>query len=177
MTAHTTARYFSDFFHFESGHLFCEDVRVEEIRESLTASCFPPSPFFMYSQAQIHHNVTAYLDALQQQTFTSQLNFAVKANPNVAILKEIKKQGCSLTLVSGMELKLALSLNFDPSFLVFNGNGKTDWEVELAVRENVLLNIDGKFNLEQTIRICKRLHCTANILLRINPNISVVSHG
>jgi hypothetical protein len=48
----------------------------------------------------------------------------MKANGNPAILKIMKENGCSLTLVSGLELKLALELEFPPDEIVFNGNGK-----------------------------------------------------
>ncbi|XP_033733994.1 diaminopimelate decarboxylase 1, chloroplastic-like [Pecten maximus] len=168
--------YFSEFFRYKSDYLFCEEVKVDDIRQSLESSCFPPSPFFLYSRNQIQKNVRLYQEALSQRGYTSQLNFAVKANPNVAILKEMKTLGCSLTLVSGMELRLALSLNFDPRLLMLNGNGKVDWEVEMAVREKALLNIDGMFNLEQTIRICRNLKCTARVLVRINTNMHMDVH-
>ncbi|XP_021371277.1 diaminopimelate decarboxylase 2, chloroplastic-like isoform X2 [Mizuhopecten yessoensis] len=176
MTNEAASTYFSEFFHYESGYLYCEETNVGDVREYVKSSCFPSSPFFLYSRNQIRHNVRAYQQALNQHGFKSQLNFSAKANPNIAILKELRTLNCSITLVSGMELKLALSLNFDPSLLMFNGNGKVDWEVELAVQERVMLNIDGAFNLEQTIRICRNLNSTARVLLRINPNIHVDAH-
>jgi len=167
--------YYSDCFTYKNGHLFCEETKVADIRTELKEQCFPPSPFFLYSKAQILENVTQYKNVLSLKTFPSILNFSMKANANVAILKDVRELGCSLTLVSGMELKLALELKFEPSKLVLNGNGKMEWELELAVREKVLLNIDSLFNLRQTIAVCRKLGTRTRVLIRVNPNIQIVS--
>jgi diaminopimelate decarboxylase len=88
----------------------------------------------------------------------------------------MKENGCSLTLVSGLELKLALELEFLPDEIVFNGNGKQQWEIDLAIRSGVMLNVDSVFNLKQTIDGSKRANAPVNVLLRVNPNIEVDVH-
>ncbi|KAJ8309311.1 LOW QUALITY PROTEIN: hypothetical protein KUTeg_014185 [Tegillarca granosa] len=69
-----------------------------------------------------------------------------------------------------------LNLGFDPSRLMFNGNGKMKWELEMAINASALLNIDSVFNLKQTMNVCEELGKSANVLLRINPSIDVNVH-
>lgn len=161
----------TDNFTYQNGDLYCENVDINTIRNSMSKD-FPPSPFFVYSKAAILNNVRQYKSALSD--FNYILNYSMKANNNITILKLMKEQGCSLTLVSGMELRLALDLGFDPSKLMFNGNGKMKWELEMAINAGALLNVDSVFNLKQTMDVCEKVGKSANVLLRINPSIDVV---
>lgn len=133
-------------------------------------------PVYVFSKNKILSNIKAYQDEMRKQKFVSTLNYSVKANANPTILKMMKEQGCSLTLVSGLELQLALKVGFNAENLVFNGNGKQKWEIELAVNSGVLLNIDSVFNMEQTLQTCSRLNKKVRVLLRVNPNIEVDVH-
>ena len=169
--------YFSPFFKYKNGLLHCEGKSVRDIQTWLSnRQIIPHSPVFVYSKNKLIENVKGYMAALNRSGKNFQLNYSLKANRNPHILKVIKDLGCSVTLVSGMELQLALKLGFQPSTLVLNGNGKQDWEVEHAVTHGCLLNIDSHFNLRQTIRACEKLERNAKVLLRINPDIDPVSY-
>ena len=54
-------------------------------------------------------------------------------------------------LVSGNELKTALKAGFSNQKLVFNGNGKMQHELDLAVENGILVNIDSEFDLDHII--------------------------
>ena len=159
-------------FVFRNGLLHVENVPVRQIyaeREDM-------EPMFIFSKNKIILNVQQYRNELEKQSFASTINYSMKANANPAILKILKENGCSLTLVSGLELKLALELDFPKYQLVLNGNGKQKWEIELAIENGVLLNIDSVFDLEQITSECRRLNKPVRVLLRINPNIEVDVH-
>jgi diaminopimelate decarboxylase len=168
--------YFSKAFKYQNGFLFCENVSVAEIKVWLkNQGIARVTPAFVYSKSQIEENVLSYQNALSASKRNTQLNYALKANFNLSLVRIIKSIGCSLTLVSGLELELSLKLGFQPENIVLNGNGKELWEIELAVRNGCLLNIDGMFNATQTTSVCRKLQKKARVLLRINPNIDPVS--
>ena len=168
--------YFSSFFKYKNGLLHCEDKNVRDIHAWLKQrNVSPNSPVFVYSKNKLIHNVEGYMKALNETGRKFQLNYSLKANMNPHILSVMRDLGCSVTLVSGMELQLAMKVGFQPNFLVLNGNGKQIWEIELAVLHGCLLNIDSHFNLRQTIKACEKLKRKARVLLRINPDIDVVS--
>ncbi|KAK3611333.1 hypothetical protein CHS0354_029985 [Potamilus streckersoni] len=164
-------------FHYQDGFLFCEDIAVKDVEKALKATgTFPNTPFFLYSKNQIIKNIESYKKPFAELGIRYNLNYAMKANMNPCVLRLVKECQCSVTLVSGLELRLALEIGFKPEHLLLNGNGKQDWEVELAVRSGCLLNIDSEFNLQQTSYVCKQLKKTASVLLRVTPDIDPKVH-
>lgn len=71
------------------------------------------SPFYLYSHRRIAYNYEAYTAALAG--LNSVIGYAVKANNNLHILKQLQRLGSGAVLVSGNELKLALQAGFDTS--------------------------------------------------------------
>ncbi|KAH9509300.1 hypothetical protein Btru_046739 [Bulinus truncatus] len=162
------------------GTLFCEDLNLQEILEVCkTKFKVSPTPLFVYSKSQIINNIQAYQNALKLLECENQLNYAVKANPNLTLLKLIRSQGASATLISGNEIKLALEAGFEPTTMMYNGGGKCPWETHLAIQHNLLINVDSLWDLKQTMDICKNGFSepkTARVLLRLNLNIDPAVH-
>jgi diaminopimelate decarboxylase len=77
--------------------------------------------------------------------------------------------------VSGNEVLLAASEGFGGERLIFNGNGKQRWELELAVDMGCLLNVDSIFDVQRLATIAADRKRTVRLLLRINPDIDAVS--
>lgn len=160
-------------FRYLGDYLYCEDKRVCDLLNLKDVS----SPVYVYSKKQIEANINKYKTAMQKTGKNFELSYSVKANMNPFILGLMRDHGLFLTLVSGNELRLALDLGQKPGKIVFNGNGKMDWEVDLACRSGVLLNVDSVFNMRQTITVCKAGGYVANVLFRINPDINPNVHG
>ena len=120
------------------------------------------------------------------------IGYAVKANNNLHIMRHLLQLGSGnsssttidsdrigAVLVSGNELKLAHSAGFDPSKMIFNGNGKLLWELELAITLQVMINVDSEFDLENIVQAVKNVRASnksneglkARLLLRINPDV------
>lgn len=131
------------------GFLLCDSLRVKDILEKSTYS-----PFYLTSKKQLTYNLEAYKEALQGLD-SAFIGYAVKANHNLHIMRYLASLGSGAVLVSGNELKTALIAGFDPSKMVFNGNGKMLHELELAVQNKVLVNIDSEFDLEHIIQASK----------------------
>lgn len=157
-------------FRYEEDYLYCEDMRVCDLLNLKDVS----SPVYVYSKKQIEANINKYMTAMKNSGRNIQLSYSVKANMNPSILELMRNHGLFLTLVSGHELRLALDLGQEPGKIVFNGNGKMNWEVDLACRSGVLLNVDSIFNMRQTLDVCKAGGYVANVLFRINPDINPV---
>ena len=122
------------------------------------------------------YNLEAYKEALKGLD-SAFIGYAVKANHNLHILRYLASLGSGAVLVSGNELKIALLAGFDPSKMVFNGNGKMLHELELAVKNNVLVNIDSEFDLEHIIQASKNTGVKARAMLRINPDVDPKVHA
>lgn len=156
-------------FYFKNGYLYCEDLKVKDIQEQVEES-----PFYLYSLSKITENYKAYDSALEG--IKSTVGYAIKANNNLFILKHLQKLGAGAVLVSGNELKLAMTAGFNPKTTVFNGNGKTIEELRLAVKEGVLINIDSEFDLRHIADVAAEQNKMTDVLIRINPDIDPEVH-
>lgn len=92
----------------DDGYLYVDGMRVEDIRKQVNES-----PFYLYSQARITANYTAYKKALEGLDHI--IGYAVKANNNFLLMKHLQQLGSGAVLVSGNELKLAMAAGFDPT--------------------------------------------------------------
>ncbi|KAG2494010.1 hypothetical protein HYH03_007937 [Edaphochlamys debaryana] len=154
----------------EDGYLYVDQMRVEDIRHQV-----PESPFYLYSKNRIMHNYASYQQALAG--IDSLPCYAVKANNNLIIMKELAAAGAGAVLVSGNELKMATVAGFDPKRTVFNGNGKLPWELELAAEKGVLINIDSEFDLANIAAAARKTGKKVSVLLRINPDVDPQVHA
>uniref|UniRef100_A0AAU6W5N8 diaminopimelate decarboxylase n=1 Tax=Flueggea suffruticosa TaxID=283120 RepID=A0AAU6W5N8_9ROSI len=163
----------SNFMHcftkFSDGFLYCENVKVRDVMESVEKR-----PFYLYSKPQITRNLEAYKDALEG--LRSIIGYAIKANNNLKILEHLRQLGCGAVLVSGNELRLALRAGFDPTRCIFNGNGKLLEDLVLAAKEGVFVNVDSEFDLENIVAAAKIAGKKVNVLLRINPDVDPQVH-
>ncbi|GAB2218987.1 hypothetical protein Drorol1_Dr00006612 [Drosera rotundifolia] len=153
----------------QDGYLYCESIRVQDIMDSVEKR-----PFYLYSKKQITRNVEAYRDALEG--LESIIGYAVKANNNLKILEHLRGLGCGAVLVSGNELRLALTAGFDPARCIFNGNGKLLEDLVLAAQSGVFVNIDSEFDLDNIISAARIAGNKVNVLLRINPDVDPQVH-
>ncbi|UJR14860.1 hypothetical protein I4U23_001845 [Adineta vaga] len=154
----------------DDDRLYMDQTSVTQIIERLSE---PPTPFVLYSLKQFSHNVHAYQHALTELApLRCRLSYSMKANYNPHLLTILKSSAVMLTTVSGGEMQLALSTGFEPSSIIYNGNGKTDESIRMAVEAGVLLNVDSLFDLEVILRYAHQLNKIANVLIRVNPNLS-----
>lgn len=154
----------------EDGFLYCDNLRVDDIRHQV-----PDSPFYLYSKARLMANFEAYKKALAG--LESLPCYAVKANNNLVMMRALASAGAGAVLVSGNELKLAMAAGFDPARTVFNGNGKLPWELELAAQQGVLINIDSEFDLMNIAAAARKTGKQVKVLLRINPDVDPQVHA
>ena len=128
------------------------------------------TPFYLYDEEVIQNKVL-FLNSLDFK-FDFKFHFAVKANPNLAILNLIKKYNFGAEVVSAGELFKSLKAGFDPTSVIFDGPGKTEFDLKYAITQQIKsINVE---NLEEITFINEyslNKGLITNIGIRINPDI------
>jgi diaminopimelate decarboxylase len=159
--------------HFDlvNGVLHAEDVPLPTIADQVG------TPVYVYSRATLERHAQVFRDALSGLD-NPHLAFAVKANPNLAVLKVLARQGYGADVVSGGEMDRALAAGMAAEDIVFSGVGKTAEEIVRALKAGI-----GQFNIEseeegrELATLANTLNLPANAVLRINPDVDAGTHG
>ena len=158
-----------DYFEFKNGELYCENIPAKHLAEKYG------TPLFVYSLKTLvrHFHVT-------QEAFGDIphiICYAAKANTNLGILKVASLTGAGCDVVSVGELKSALMAGVDRKKIVFSGVGKTEEEIESAIKESILfICAESMSELETIATIAKRLRKIATVAIRVNPDIDPGTH-
>ncbi|HBJ76717.1 MAG TPA: diaminopimelate decarboxylase [Porphyromonadaceae bacterium] len=113
----------------------------------------------------------------ESEKYNFKVHYAIKANANPRILSEIQKYDFGADCVSGGEVELALKTNFNPNKIVFAGVGKSDWEIELALKNDIFcFNVESEEELKVIDEIASSLGKKARISFRINPEVDAHTH-
>ena len=127
------------------------------------------TPFYCYSYKKIKENINNFKSNFK--SFSPLVCYAVKANSNLQLVKEIKKLGMGADVVSKGELMKALKSGMQPKKIVFSGVGKTYSELNYAIDKNILLiNSESESEVVEIEKIAKSKNKIVNIGIRLNPN-------
>jgi len=144
-------------------NLLIEKVKVQNIAKKFG------TPIYCYSFSQLKVNIQKFKKSFR--SFNPLICFAIKANTNVTLIKEIRKFGLGADVVSMGELMMALKAGIDPKKIVFSGVGKTSNEISYAIDKKILLiNAESKSEINEIERIARSKKKIVNIGLRLNPN-------
>ena len=128
------------------------------------------SPFYLYDEDKIKNKIN-FLNNLELE-FTRKFNFAVKANPNLAILNLIHRCGFGAEVVSAGELFKSLKAGFEPEDIIFDGPGKTDFDLKYAITQKIhSINVENIEEVEFINDYSLSKGLKTNIGIRINPDI------
>ncbi len=133
------------------------------------------TPFYYYDADLLKRTINIVKEEIKKYGFHQ--HYAVKANANRKILETIASAGFGPDCVSGNEIKAAVNAGFPASKIVFAGVGKTDKEINLALDLNIFcFNVESLPELEVINDLATKKGKTANIALRINPNVDAHTH-
>ena len=151
-------------FRYIGKKLFCEGVAVETLARKFG------TPLFVYSQRTLTDHFQKLDSALAPLDHL--VCFAMKANSNLAVMRTIADLGGGFDIVSGGELRRVTAAGGDPHQCVFAGVGKTEDEIEFALRQNVYsFNAESEPELLRINKVAARLKKIAPVAVRVNPNI------
>lgn len=157
-------------FRYVRHRLYCERVPVAALAGRYG------TPLYVYSQ----HTLEAHFRKLQQALapLNHLICYAVKANSNAAVLRLLSRLGSGFDVVSEGELRRVIAAGGDPRRCIFAGVGKTEAEIEFALRQGIYaFNAESEPELERINRIAGRLNKVAPVAVRVNPDVEAHTHA
>ncbi len=133
------------------------------------------TPFYYYDLGLLEQTLEAAKKAADKRGF--HIHYALKANFNERILALIQSKGFGADCVSGNEVQKSIDMGFDADKITFAGVGKSDKEIISALQHQIFaFNVESIQEMEVINDLAQKLGVTANVSLRINPNIDAHTH-
>jgi diaminopimelate decarboxylase len=157
-------------FAYRDGTLHAEAVNLATLADTVG------TPFYCYSTATIERHYKVFTAAfVDVDALTC---FALKSNSNQAVIATLARLGAGADVVSEGELLRARMAGIPPEKIVFSGVGKTARELALAVEQNILcVNVESEPELELLASIAAAKGRTADISIRVNPDVDPKTHA
>ena len=156
-------------FSLKNGQLHAENVALSQVAAAFDTPCY------VYSKAALTQAFTSFKAGLVGTNHL--VCFAVKANPNIAILNIFAKLGAGFDIVSGGELARVLAAGGDPQKIVFSGVGKQADEMRAALNAGIFcFNVESRSELARLNEVAKSMGKIAPVSLRVNPNVDAKTH-
>lgn len=134
------------------------------------------TPFYYYDTDLLDQTLKEAVQA-SKVIPNSCVHFAIKSNANPTVLRHVVAAGLGADCVSGGEIERCLNEGFRPDSIMFAGVGKTDKEINLAIRSGILcFNVESIPELLVINELAAAQGKTVNVALRINPNIDAHTH-
>ncbi|MBT2143616.1 MULTISPECIES: diaminopimelate decarboxylase [unclassified Rhodanobacter] len=154
----------------DSAHGMFDGVDLRQLAERI------PTPFHAYSASAIRQRIDELQAALAGLDAT--ICFAVKANPNLAILQLMANAGVGADIVSVGELRRALNAGIPAERIVFSGVGKSADEIAGALNVGIMrFNVESLDELHTLQRVARAQEVTARAAVRINPDVDAQTHA
>ncbi len=159
-----------DHFIYKNGMLHAEDVPVSEIAAAVG------TPFYLYSTATFERHFAVFDEALHG--LEHKIFFAMKANGNMAVLRILAAMGAGMDVVSGGEYAKARAAGVSGDMIVFSGVGKTEEEMWQVLHGGIRqFNVESEPELRLLSKVATAMGKTANITLRVNPDVDAQTHA
>lgn len=135
------------------------------------------TPFYYYDMELLRKTLQAInSEAGNHENFV--VHYAVKANANPKILQTIRLAGLGADCVSGGEIEASIKAGFPSNKIVFAGVGKSDWEINLGLQNDIFcFNVESVPELEVINQLAEAQGKVARVAFRLNPNIGAHTHA
>ena len=158
-----------NYFTYKDNQLFAEDVAIGDLAARLG------TPLYIYSARTLRRHYRVLSEAFKGTD--SLICFAMKALSNLSILKLFGDLGAGFDIVSVGELMRCIRAGADPGKIVFSGVGKTDEEIEAALKAKILMiNVESRPELHRVSAVARRINMPAPVSLRVNPDLDPGTH-
>ena len=135
------------------------------------------TPFYYYDSEVLRTTLSAINSEIQKhEGFV--VHYAIKANANPGVLRLIREAGLGADCVSGGEIEAALKAGFAKNKIVYAGVGKSDWEINLGLDNDIFsFNVESIPELEVINQLARQKGKVAKVAFRINPNVGAHTHA
>jgi len=159
----------TDYFSYQNNQLFAEQVPLADIAQRFGTPCY------VYSHAALADGYRQFEAAFAGHEHL--ICYAVKANPNLAILHLLARLGAGFDIVSGGELQRVLAAGAAAGKVVFSGVGKAVTEMRLALDAEILcFNVESEAELVRLNEVAGHMGKVAPVSLRVNPDVDAKTH-
>lgn len=160
-----------DHFQLKHGTLYCEEVPLADIAAAVG------TPVYVYSTATMCRHVDALRSALEPLE-NPLIAYAVKANPNSAVIATLARAGLGADVVSAGEYQRARAAGVASGKIVFSGVGKTEEEMRLALQGGLYqFNLESFAEAEMLSSIASGMGVSAPAGFRVNPDVGAGGHA
>ncbi len=135
------------------------------------------TPFYYYDTELLRQTLrTINEEAGKHEGFV--VHYAVKANANPRLLRIIREAGLGADCVSGGEIEASVKAGFPASKIVYAGVGKSDWEINLGLDNDIFcFNVESIPELEVINKLAAQKGKVARVAFRLNPNVGAHTHA
>ncbi|MGB0991419.1 MAG: diaminopimelate decarboxylase [Akkermansiaceae bacterium] len=156
-------------FHYQNGSLHCEGVDLNSLADT------HGTPTYVYSAHTFRDHYRRLDQALAD--IPHAIEYAVKANSNLSVLKLLVDEGSGFDIVSGGELARVIAAGGDPAKCTFAGVGKTREEIEYAIDKGIYcFNAESEEEVAFISQVASEMGKTAPVAFRVNPNVDAKTH-
>ncbi len=156
-------------FHYQNGALHAEDLPVSELAAQ------HGTPLYVYSRGHLQSQYRELKEAMRE--LDPLICYAVKSNSNAAVMNVFAREGAGADVVSAGEIHRAMLAGIPASRMVFAGVGKTEDEIEYALRESILsFTVESEQELERISAVGRALGMTGRVDIRVNPDVDPKTH-
>jgi len=160
-----------DHFNLKDGSIHCEDVPLEQIADEVG------TPVYVYSATTLRRHARVLQEALAGLT-DPLIAYAVKANPNPAVLSVLAREGLGADIVSIGEYRAARAAGMKPDTILFSGVGKTGEEMAEALSGSLKqFNLESVEEAHTLSNVAQAMDVEAPVALRINPDVEAGTHA
>lgn len=159
-----------DHFLYRDGHLFAEDVALNQIADAVG------TPFYVYSTATLTRHFKLFDEALDGMPHL--ICFAMKSLSNQAVLRILAQAGAGMDVVSVGEYYRARAAGVPGDKIVFSGIGKTADEMRIALEGGIRqFNVESEPEMVVLSNVALELGVVAPITIRVNPDVDARTHA
>ena len=159
----------SDYFTYKNNELFCDEVPIKKIVEEYG------TPVYIYSKKFFIDRYNEFAKAFND--IPHDIFYASKSNFNLSVIKTFYDLGSGIDVNSEGELLRALKAGVKPEKIILSGVGKTAGEIELALKNNLLMiKAESDQEIYLINEIASKLNVTAPVAIRVNPDVDAETH-
>lgn len=134
------------------------------------------TPLYVVDETTLRNICHDYKNAFKSYPHTRMM-YASKALCTSAIVKILDEEGFGFDTVSIGEIHTVLNSGVELSHVLFNGNNKTERELDYAIKNGISrISVDNFYEIDLVSKVAGRYNKTVDVLLRISPGIECHTH-